>query len=601
MARGFITLLTFLVLATLPGLGQIVFPGGGGGYPGQRRNRYPGGQQGPNTSTQDNSSTITGILRKIEDKDVIVEADDKTITTITTGGSTKYIGSSGGNAKIGDFQPGDHVKVSANQDSKNVYHAVRMTMVSEGTADEHSIASVAADDPTRPLPDRPSEGSSSSANTSSNQPASNPSGAATGSNSAGKPTLRRAASSSDDSASTSSNNSSRSTSNSSSSSPGTNDDDPDRPRLRRASSSSSDNTLSNSSPSNSAGNSSSASSSSTSDSSPSSSETVSRRRRAVSSSDDGTPRAQIAQGDSATTNAPSSQNSSSDSDRPVLRRSTPSSDSNPVVADARPSLHAADSNGVTRLPSAPQPGASEGGGRIAPSGDDFIDQVREAAFSFSETLPNYVVKQFTTRYGTVATRGGRSNWQVLDNVTADVIEEDGNEKYKNILVNGKPPVRDVEKTGSWSRGEFSSLQLDVLSPVTNADFHGKRSTTIVNRAAFRYEFNVQQPNSHWHMEAEGQSYQPAYTGSIWIDKENFRVLRIELSAVNLPRSYPLDQVESAVDYDYVLIGDGKYLLPTHSEALSCAHSSNSCTRNVIEFRNYKKFTADTSITFDDGK
>jgi hypothetical protein len=285
----------------------------------------------------------------------------------------------------------------------------------------------------------------------------------------------------------------------------------------------------------------------------------------------------------------------------VLRRSTPSSDSNPVVADARPSLHAADSNGVTRLPSAPQPGASEGGGRIAPSGDDFIDQVREAAFSFSETLPNYVVKQFTTRYGTVATRGGRTNWQVLDNVTADVIEEDGNEKYKNILVNGKPPVRDVEKTGSWSRGEFSSLQLDVLSPVTNADFHGKRSTTIVNRAAFRYEFNVQQPNSHWHMEAEGQSYQPAYTGSIWIDKENFRVLRIELSAVNLPRSYPLDQVESAVDYDYVLIGDGKYLLPTHSEALSCAHSSNSCTRNVIEFRNYKKFTADTSITFDDGK
>ena len=168
--------------------------------------------------------------------------------------------------------------------------------------------------------------------------------------------------------------------------------------------------------------------------------------------------------------------------------------------------------------------------RTPASGDPFIDQAREAAFSFTETLPNYVVKQFTTRYATEVARGGKTSWQALDNVTADVIEENGTEKYKNILVNGQPPRVDVEKTGSWSRGEFSSLQLDVLSPLTNADFHGKRSTTIVNRAAFRYDFSVEQPNSHWHVESEGQSYVPAYTGSIWIDKENYRVLRIELSA-----------------------------------------------------------------------
>jgi len=235
------------------------------------------------------------------------------------------------------------------------------------------------------------------------------------------------------------------------------------------------------------------------------------------------------------------------------------------------------------------------------SDDEFIDQAREAAFSFTETLPNYVVKQYTTRYATTVARGGKTSWQALDTVTADVIEEDGTEKYKNILVNGKPPREDVEKTGSWSRGEFSSLLLDVLSPLTNADFHGKRSTTIVNRAAFRYDFSVEQPNSHWHVESESQSYLPAYTGAIWIDKENYRVLRIELAAQSMPRGFPLDQVESAVDYDYVFIGDAKYLLPVHSEALSCGRGTTGCTRNVIEFRNYKKFTADTSITFDADK
>ena len=165
-------------------------------------------------------------------------------------------------------------------------------------------------------------------------------------------------------------------------------------------------------------------------------------------------------------------------------------------------------------------------------------------------------------------------------------------------MNGKPPRDDIEKTGSWSRGEFSSLLQDILLPYTNADFHGKRASTIVNRAAFRYDFSVEQQNSHWHVQSEGQSYLPAYSGAIWIDKENYRVLRIELSAQNMPRGFPLDQVESAVDYDYVLIGEGKYLLPTHSEALSCARAGNDCTRNVIEFSNYKKFTADTNITFD---
>jgi hypothetical protein len=139
---------------------------------------------------------------------------------------------------------------------------------------------------------------------------------------------------------------------------------------------------------------------------------------------------------------------------------------------------------------------------------------------------------------------------------------------------------------------------DILLPQTNADFHNKRSTTIVNRAAFRYDFSVEQPNSHWHIYASAQSYLPEYTGAIWVDKENYRVLRIELSARNMPKAFPLDTVESAVDYDYVLIGDGKFLLPVHSESLSCERGTSLCSRNVIDFRNYKKFGADTSITFD---
>jgi len=307
---------------------------------------------------------------------------------------------------------------------------------------------------------------------------------------------------------------------------------------------------------------------------------------------------------------------------PRIRRGIPPASSSPPLvaqndapAAARPSIHANEVNGVTRTPDAPlidTNGADTRSGgdtshgsdrRIFPSsGDPVIDKAREAAFSFAETLPNYVVKQFTTRYETEAARGGQTSWRALDNVSADVVSEDGKESYKNILVNGKPPKEAVDSSGSWSTGEYSSVLLDVLSPGTRADFHNKRSTTIVNRAAWRYDYSVDQPNSHWHVEAavdaSSKSYYPEYTGVIWIDKENSRVLRVELAARNMPKTFPLDTVESAVDYDNVLIGDSKFLLPVHSEILSCQRGTSVCNRNTIDFRNYKKFSADTNITFD---
>jgi hypothetical protein len=519
---------TTVLLVCLPGFGQLIpgigFPGGGRRYP-------QGGRGGQTAGRQADNSLKVGMLRKIDDNDVILETDDDhSVFTIVTSGSTKYQNASGGAAKIGDFQPGDHVSVNTTQDSKKAYHAKTMNMVREGTPEEHATASAATNDTSRPI-GKPAESDSGSS----------PTPASVSRN--GAPTLRRAPGSS-----SSGSNDSSDTASSAPPRSATPVNDGDRPVLRRATSSSSN---------------------------------------SDSSSTSGSAAAPPTLARPADTNP----------DPPRLRRASQADSGAPAaipdpppVAEVRPSLHSDESNTIRRMPPA-EPSAE----------DPFIEQARDAAFAFSETLPNYIVKQYTTRYATVAARGNRTNWQALDNVTADVIQEGGVEKYKNILINGKPPVRDVEKSGSWSRGEFSSMMQDVLSPITNADFHGRRSVTMVNRAAVRYDFSVEQPNSHWHIEVEGGAYMPGYTGTIWFDKENYRVLRIEMSAQGMPSSFALDQVEWAVDYDYVAISDGRYLLPAHSETLSCARSNNQCTRNVIEFRNYRKFTADTSITFDTDK
>jgi hypothetical protein len=231
------------------------------------------------------------------------------------------------------------------------------------------------------------------------------------------------------------------------------------------------------------------------------------------------------------------------------------------------------------------------------SEDPVIDQAREAALTFSETLPNYVVKQFTNRYQSGAARAGATSWQPLDIVTADLIYEEGKERYTNITINGKP-TRSIEQTGSWSEGEFASMLQAILAPETNADFRNQRPTTIMNRTAYRYDYTVAQPRSTWTLHADGQTLTPSYTGAIWVDKATFRVLRIEIAARNLPRNFPLDTAESSIDYDFVTIGDRKVLLPAHAESLSCVRGTSDCTRNTTDFRNYRKYGADTNITFE---
>jgi hypothetical protein len=61
-------------------------------------------------------------------------------------------------------------------------------------------------------------------------------------------------------------------------------------------------------------------------------------------------------------------------------------------------------------------------------------------------------------------------------------------------------------------------------------------------------------------------------------------------------------VESATDYEYVRLGGTvQYLLPVHSETLSCQRSTQLCARSAIDFRDYKKFEGQSTITFGDDK
>jgi len=251
---------------------------------------------------------------------------------------------------------------------------------------------------------------------------------------------------------------------------------------------------------------------------------------------------------------------------------------------------AAARNAAMEAPSAPPL-------RVDPSepGADLLQRANEAAANFLTGLPNYICTQVTTRY---QSETKTPNWQAIDNISAELVYENGKESYRNLQINGKATKKSPEETGAWSSGEFGTILADLFSPATAADFHFVRDTTANRLKASSYDFQVDRPHSHWKIAVLGQFLLPAYQGSVTIEKATGHVLRIEMQAKEIPKQFPEDVVETTVDYDYVSLGTGdKYLLPTHAELLSCERGSYRCQRNTIDFRNYHKFTGESTIKF----
>ena len=228
--------------------------------------------------------------------------------------------------------------------------------------------------------------------------------------------------------------------------------------------------------------------------------------------------------------------------------------------------------------------------------EKLIERAREATFAFSDKLPNFICEEFMARY----VRGSSaSGWKPMDVVSSEIIYEDGQESYRNVKLNDRPTNKNIQElSGSWSTGEFATTLNGLFHPSTATRFRFAEEANLAGRNTRIYDFEVARENSHWRVQSGSDTIVPAYQGSVWIDPESARVLRVEIQARDLPETFPMDIIESAVDYSFTRIGTESVLLPVHAETLGCHRDVKTCSRNIIDFRNYRKYTADSTITFE---
>lgn len=237
-----------------------------------------------------------------------------------------------------------------------------------------------------------------------------------------------------------------------------------------------------------------------------------------------------------------------------------------------------------------------------------LTKTRENTLAAVDEMPDFVVKQQIQRSAAYA---GTNNFRNLDRLVVAVsYRASGQEDYKVLSINGVLQTNSTSKQsyeetgGTSSTGEFVTVLAIIFKPESETKFEIVDTDTIRNRRAVVFDYSITRDKAKQVVTSAGYTEETAITGmagKVWIDRDNFRVLRVESNATELPETFPIRSAKRVIDYDWVTINDEKYLLPSLSDVRLTFRQKTDVfeTRNLIRFKEYQKFGTEVKILDDD--
>src|SRR5258706_3263233 len=234
----------------------------------------------------------------------------------------------------------------------------------------------------------------------------------------------------------------------------------------------------------------------------------------------------------------------------------------------------------------------------------FLELVRAKALAYTDDLPNFICTQVTQRH---FRSPPQRTWRPVDNFVAELTYFGKKEHYKILTVANNaatdPTIENL--SGTISFGEFGTEMHSLFDPAASTRFrlegraqsNGHETVRIgyeVPRKprgrTITYTYNTEQGMNN------KRTIATAYRGRCWIDPTSFQLVRLEYKALGIPKNFPIIHSEGATDYDLADIEGRKYWLPVRAEVLLLVdlvdRGVRLHTRNVIEFKRYRKFEAE---------
>jgi hypothetical protein len=228
--------------------------------------------------------------------------------------------------------------------------------------------------------------------------------------------------------------------------------------------------------------------------------------------------------------------------------------------------------------------------------DPFIEEVRKVVRDYLDELPDFICQQDIQRYVDL---DGTGAWEKADTLVYELTYNRKRETYRPINSIGRPVTRALEEVkGAYSTGDFASGLASLFDVESKTVFKPAGKERLGNRQTLLYDFIVPQASSKLVVKAEGADPLIAgYSGTVWIDAETKKVLRIDQAIDDLPKSHPVTHSESSVDYDVIKLRglDVDFLLPIRAEFIIGDRRRRHNSRNLIHFKFYRKFETDIKI------
>ncbi len=236
---------------------------------------------------------------------------------------------------------------------------------------------------------------------------------------------------------------------------------------------------------------------------------------------------------------------------------------------------------------------------LAPSLDDtrqFINNAAHIAMAWDKALPNFICTQTIRR----AENRYESGWKEQDVLAVQLGSADGKEYHKLVSVNNKPPKVTYESLkGAISEGEFGGTLREVFRAGA-AVFTWDSDASLRGHPVrvFRYDIDVAKSGLTLRFPPALWSRIVGHHGLVYLDRDSGQALRV-VQIADVPADAPVRASKETMDFDYSDVGGNQYLLPLSAEVVLA--TSTIQFRNAIEFHDYRKFTAESSLSFDEAK
>jgi hypothetical protein len=228
---------------------------------------------------------------------------------------------------------------------------------------------------------------------------------------------------------------------------------------------------------------------------------------------------------------------------------------------------------------------------------ELLALARTVGLAYSKSLPDFLCTEIVRRTEDVQ---GSNRWVGLDALAIKVSYASGREEYQLMQRNGHAARGGFETVGGViSAGEFGTRLLDIFAPESAAEFGWRGWGRVRRQRVAVFTYRVDRAHSRnriteGRQEGNERSAIVGFHGEVSVDPDTGETLRVTLTA-DMPAGFPITACSSWTEYDYRDVAGRRYLLPVAS--VSKMERGRYHALNQIEFREYRKFQGEATITF----